>query len=109
MARIADASGNTITDKAEACNEYVTKTPGDSQSVAYTGTAGTISNALNSRGVRVVVTSAGFVKIAPSPTATTTDIYMPANVPEYFACNVGDKVSAIQLSSGGTLYVTEMK
>ena len=84
--------------------------PGTTQNVAYTGTAGTITNAVGSETqvIRVVLTSAGFVAIGASPTATTSDMYMPAGVPEYFIVRPGQKVSAVQSASGGTLYVTEM-
>lgn len=84
--------------------------PITSQSVSYTGTAGTISNAVGSqtRVVKLVLTTAGFVAIGASPTATTSDMFVPANETLFIAINPGEKVSAIQLSSGGTLYVTEM-
>lgn len=80
------------------------------QSKAYTGTAGTIDNVVGSqtRKVRVVVTSAAYVKVGDSPTATTSDVYMPADAPEYFTCTPGQKVSAIQVSAAGTLHVTEI-
>lgn len=83
--------------------------PGTSQVVAYTGTAGTITNGVGSstQVVRVWLSTAGYIKIGASPTATTSDIPMPANVPEYFIVSPGDKVSAIQASSGGNLNVTE--
>lgn len=83
---------------------------GTHQNVAYTGTAGTIATAM-SAGIhkcRVVVTTAAYVKIGSSPTATTADVYMPADSPEYFTIAEGEKVSALQLSSGGTLHVTEV-
>jgi hypothetical protein len=48
------------------------------------------------------------VKIGNSPTATAADMYMAANVPEYFTVSPGQKASAIQVSSGGDLHVTEM-
>lgn len=84
--------------------------PGATQVVAYTGTAGTIANPIGSgiQVIRVVATSAGYISIGTSPTATTSDIYMPANVPEYFYVPAGVKVSAIQASAGGNLHVTEM-
>jgi len=84
--------------------------PTTHQSVAYTGTAGTISNATGAqiRVIRVVLTSAGYIAIGAAPTATTSDIYMPAGVPEYFVVSPGVKVSAIQAAAGGTLHVTEM-
>lgn len=82
---------------------------GASQKVTYTGTAGTITNAVAAgvSVVRIVVTSDAFIKIGTSPTATANDIFIPANVPEYFGIKTGEKVSAIQSSAGGTLYVTE--
>jgi hypothetical protein len=61
------------------------------------------------RQVRVVVTTAAYIKIGNSPTATTSDVYMPADSPEYFTCTPGQKVSAVQVSSGGTLHVTELE
>lgn len=84
--------------------------PSTNQSKAYTGTAGVIDNATSSQTkvIRVVLTSAGFIAIGASPTATTSDYYMPAGVPEYFLVNGAVKVSAVQASAGGTLYVTEM-
>lgn len=82
---------------------------GTHQSVAYTGTAGTISTAINTgvQKVRVVVTSAAYIKIDNTPTATSSDAYIPADSPEYFTIAPGQKVSAIQVSSAGTLHVTE--
>jgi hypothetical protein len=80
------------------------------QSVAYTGTAGTITNTigLGCQVVRLLCTTDAFVKIATSPTATTSDVYLPGLTVEYFVCSPGEKVSAIQVSAGGTLYVTEI-
>lgn len=83
---------------------------GAHQSVAYTGTAGTIANAITDQvtKIRVVVTSAAYVKVDKSPTATTSDVYMAADSPEYFTVSAGMKVSAIQVSAGGNLHVTEI-
>jgi hypothetical protein len=83
---------------------------GTHQSVAYTGTAGTITNAVGTGTlkVRVVVTTAAYVLIGNSPTATSAAVYMPADSPEYFTVSPGQKVSAIQVSSGGILHVTEI-
>lgn len=83
---------------------------GTHQSVAYTGTAGTITTAISAgvKKARVVVTSAAYVKVGVSPTATTSDVYMAADSPEYVTVSVGEKISAIQVSAGGTLHVTEI-
>jgi len=84
--------------------------PGATQVKAYTGTAGVIDNAISSgiTVVRVWLSTAGYIAIGAAPTATTSDIPMPANVPEYFIVPPGSKVSAIQSASGGNLFVTEM-
>lgn len=84
--------------------------PGVTQVVAYTGTAGTITNPIANgvQVIRVVLTTAGHIAIGASPTATTSDIYMPAGLPEYFVVPPSCKVSAIQVASGGNLHVTEM-
>lgn len=82
--------------------------PNTHQSAAYTGTAGVITNPVKGRIVRVVCTSAAYVKVGDSPTATTSDVYVPADCPEYFRIQPGQKVSAVQVVTGGTLHVTEM-
>ncbi len=83
---------------------------GTHQSVAYTGTAGTITNAIGNgvQKARIVCTSAAYVKVGVAPTATTSDVYWPADSIEYVTIKTGEKVSAIQVSAGGTLHVTEI-
>jgi hypothetical protein len=83
---------------------------GAHQSASYTGTAGTISNAIGVGidAVRVVCTTAAYVAIGKDPTATTSDVYMAAGVPEVFIARSGEKVSAIQVASGGSVHVTEL-
>jgi len=84
--------------------------PLTSQTVAYTGTAGTISNAVGDhiQVVRITTTTVAFIAIGVSPTATTSDMYMAADESELFTIHAGQKVSAIQAASGGNLHVTEM-
>lgn len=84
---------------------------GTHQSVAYTGTAGTITSAVGTgtHKVRVLVTTAAYIQIAKDPTATTSHTYMAADSAEYFTISPGEKVSAVQVSSGGTLHVTEIR
>lgn len=83
---------------------------GTHRSTAYTGTAGVIATAVGTQiyKVRVVVTSAAFITIDNSPTATAASVYMPADSPEYFTITPGQSVSAIQSASNGTLHVTEI-
>jgi hypothetical protein len=92
------------------CYSPVIKQLGPSQTVAYTGTAGTISNNLpvGAKGVWVFCTSIAFVKVGAGVTATATDIPLPASVPVLIPIenNTGDiKVSAIQSAAGGNLHV----
>jgi len=83
---------------------------GTHQSVAYTATAGTVTNAFGSTTnfVRVIATTAAYVLIGNNPTATTAAVYMPAGLPEYFVVAPGMKASGIQVAAGGTLHVTEL-
>lgn len=83
---------------------------GPTQNVAFTGTAATITNGISAGvyKIRVWCTTDAFVKVDSSPTATTGDMPISAGSPEYFSCTPGQKVSAIQQSASGTLYVTEM-
>ena len=84
--------------------------PGTTQNVAYTGTHGVVTNGVSVgvNQVRVNCSTAAFIAFGASPAATTSDIFMAAGVPEYFTVSPGQKVSAVQASSGGTLSVTEM-
>lgn len=79
-----------------------------SQVVAYDSS--TQSSALNARTtvVRLVATTNCHVKFGSNPTATTSDIYLPAGVVEYFKVSASDKVAAIKNADAGNLYVTEM-
>lgn len=83
---------------------------GTVQSVAYTGTAGTITNGIGTgvQKVRVVCTTDAYIRIGSSPTATTSDTYMTGLAAEYFTISPGEKVSAVQVASAGTLNVTEI-
>ena len=90
---------------------YARPQAGKSVTVSYTGTAGTTAALpLNTSAVRVVATTDCFIEIGMNPTAVAnTGLYLPAGIPEYFeaiAGATGVKVSAIQLSSGGSIYVT---
>ena len=87
--------------------------PSTTQTVAISGTSAATANALSKETVviRVLATTACFIRIGTgTPTATTSDVPISANVPEYFRVNGNEtiKVAGIQLTSGGALYVTEM-
>jgi hypothetical protein len=84
------------------------------QSVAYTGTAGSVTgwNA-GPQGVLVWCTSDAYIRIGNGVTATTADTPLPANTPvPIYVPQPGDaggnggawRVSAVQISTSGTLY-----
>ncbi len=91
-------------------NDPTTLAPGITQTVAYTGTHGAISNAVGAHThiVRILCTTDAFIEFLGTPVATTSDMPVTGGQPEYFNISPGAKVSAIQRSSGGDLYVTEM-
>lgn len=85
------------------------------RSVAYTGTAGSTATwPEGPQGVLVWCTSDAYIRVGVGATATTADTPIPANTPVPFTVPpVGSgsnstgapwRVSAIQISAGGTLY-----
>ena len=80
------------------------------QSVAYTDTAGAIGTAVAAgvRLVRVWCTTNAFVVTGAAPVADTADMPITGLVAEYIPVEEGDKVSAVQVTANGTLYVTEL-
>lgn len=83
---------------------------GQSVTVAYTGTAGTTTAMPpGTKAVRVISTTDCFIEVTNNAGVTAvanTGLYLPALTPEYFICGVNAKVSAVQVSAGGSLYVT---
>ena len=79
------------------------------QSVSYTGTAGSVTgwNA-GPQGVLVWSTSDAYIRVGEGATATTADTPLPAftPVPIFVPAGTGApwRVSAIQITAGGTLY-----
>ena len=83
---------------------------GASQDVAY-GSSSAASAAFGAQTykVRLVATTDCRIRISDgTPTAVATDTYLPALAAEYFTVTPGQKVAAIQVSSAGTLNVTEV-
>ena len=83
------------------------------QSVAYTGTAGSVTGwPAGPQGVLVWSTSDAYIAVGDSVTATTAATPLPANTPVPIfvpqpsggATGGAWRVSAIQISAGGTLY-----
>ncbi len=87
--------------------------PSTTQTVAISGTSAATTNALSKETivVRLISTTNCFVNIGTgTPTATTANTPLFAGVPEYFRVSGYQtiKVAGIQMSSAGSLYVTEM-
>lgn len=82
--------------------------PDGTQKVALSGTSAQ-SEALSgtTRLVRLCASGACYIKFGANPTATSSDMYLPANSPEYFVADGGEKIAALQAESGGNLFITE--
>ena len=97
-----------MTDRVQHIN-------GNHQTISFTNTSAACATAFHddTRWVRLVATKNCHVEFGDSPTATTSNMYLAPDVPEYFPiANPGStKVAAIrhQGDSGGNgnLYITE--
>jgi len=79
------------------------------QSVAYTGTAGSVTGwPAGPQGVLVWSTTDAYILVGEAATATVSSTPLPANTPvPFFVPSVTGavwRVSAIQISAGGTMY-----
>lgn len=84
---------------------------GTFQTVTYTSTAGqSAAFTTATTMVMLVATTACFIKRGTNPTATTSDadIYLPANLPFFLPVKPSTKVSAIQATAAGSLYISEI-
>lgn len=82
---------------------------GATQVIAVGTSSSAISNATDAdtRLLRLATTTDAHVKIGDSPTATTSDPILPAGAIDYVIVEGSTKVAAIQVSTGGSLSVTE--
>jgi hypothetical protein len=89
--------------------DHVLYEPGTAQTVAISGSS-TQSAAMGqyTSAVRLCATVDCYVAFGTNPTATSSSLYLPANVPEYFAVRESCEVAVLQVSTGGTLSVVEM-
>jgi hypothetical protein len=79
--------------------------PGVTTKVAI-GSASIASPVIGAGLVRIVSTVDCHVVFGTNPTADTTCLFLPASMPEYFACATTDQVGVIQDSAAGNLYIT---
>ena len=75
---------------------------------AYTGTAGTYGPVgTETYKVRVMCTTDAYVTTDGTTPSSTNGAYMPSMQVEVFTVTPGQSVKAVQVSSAGTLCVTE--
>ena len=82
---------------------------GTNQNITVAGTSAATSNAFgaDTRVVRLAATTACYISIGSSPTATSANAILPANTVDYIIVEPSDKIAALQVSAGGALSVTE--
>jgi hypothetical protein len=80
-------------------------TPANTEAVTI-GASHAESAVIAADAVRLIATAACYVTFGTAPVATAASMFLPANVPELFQFASGDKVSVLQVSGGGTLYVS---
>jgi hypothetical protein len=82
--------------------------PGISQAVAI-GAISAQSTAIGQTTglVRLCASSDCFVAFGSNPTASSSSLFLPAGMVEYFGINPGDKIAVIQSSASGFLSIVE--
>jgi len=82
------------------------------QNVAYTGTAGSSTTFLRDTLVQLCPTTTCFVLFSDASSATvattTTGFRLPIDAVVQFGIRAGQKISAIQETTGGTLNIVEL-
>ena len=93
--------------------------PTTTQTLAYTASSATVTNPFGAQTyvIRIAANSACHYQIveAGGGAATTSDVFLPANLIEYVVVQPGQKISAIRAATdglvtatSGTLNITEM-
>lgn len=86
---------------------------GSTSSVAFTGASGEsfVWNATGGGGtvlLRIFTTQAAYIAHGTNPDATSADPILPANTEMILEIPSGEKISAAAVSTGGTLYTSEL-
>lgn len=79
--------------------------PGVTQKMNVAAAAAS-SDVVGADVARLLSTVDCHVAFGTAPVADANSLYLVANVPEYFACLAGDKVSAVRETVDGVLYIT---
>lgn len=80
------------------------------QSVSITATSAATSNAVGAQtyAVALFCDQDVHIRFGSSPTALTTDLFLPASTMVFFPIAPGEKVAGIRNSADGTLHVSEL-
>lgn len=100
-------SDNAALNLTRPCS-YSGKVP---TTISVSGTSAATSSAMTvNKGIRFVCNTAVHFRMSTtaSPTAVSTDSFLPANTVEWFMSE-GDYVAAIQDAASGTCYLTECR
>lgn len=83
---------------------------GGYQAVTTSGTSAATSNAVGDQTYQVALfcDQDVHVRFGKTPTATTSDLFLPASTMVFFPIAPGEKVAGIQSSAAGTLHVSEL-
>lgn len=82
---------------------------GTTQKIAFTNSSLQSTNSISNNVtiVRLYADQDCYIAMGANPTATTSGLYLPGGIIEYFSVNAGDKVAALRSTLDGTLYITE--
>jgi len=82
---------------------------GTNQNLALSTTHAVTSNALSAdaTAIRVATNVDVYISVGSAPTATTTDILLPAGTIDYLLVEPSDKVSGEAVAGTGVMSVTE--
>lgn len=78
------------------------------QSVSVSTGAASCTTSFTYEVVRLTSTVDCFIVFGTSPTATTSDHFLKADIVYDFRVSPGDKVSVIRSDTDGTLYISEL-
>ena len=84
---------------------------GATQTITSSGTSAATSNGVGAQVSDVLITATQnvYLTFGLAPTATaSTGLFLLKDWPTYFSIHGGEKVAALQVSSGGTVYVSEL-
>lgn len=98
-----------ISDNANH-NGFQAIIPGISQQLSISGSSQqSAAFSATPNLVRLFATKDCYIEIGTNPTATSSSMFLPGGIVEYFGLFSGYKLAVLQASSSGTLYVTEGK